>query len=172
MEKTFKFCPNCSSQNISFDFRKFECKDCAMVYYQNVATATAIILRKDDETLFTIRNREPQKGKLDLPGGFTDPNETAEQSCLRELKEELNLDLDASKLNYLMSQPNDYEYKTIPYKTCDLVYEAIYPNDVEMTLEEDEIAAVKWIKIDEINLDEIGFKSLRNAVEYYINLNK
>ena len=140
-----------------------------MVYYQNVATATAVILRKDDEILFTVRNREPQKGKLDLPGGFTDPDETAEKSCQRELKEELNLDIPLENFKYLLSQPNNYEYKTIPYKTCDLIYEATFPIGTELVIEEDEIEAVKWIKINEINLNEIGFVSLRKAVEYYIN---
>lgn len=167
--KTFKFCPNCASNNINFDFRKFSCNDCNMVYYQNVATATAVILRKEDQILFTVRNREPQKGKLDLPGGFTDPDETAEQSCQRELKEELNLELPLENFKYLLSQPNNYEYKTIPYKTCDLVYEATFPIGTNLVIEEDEIAEIKWIKIAEINLDEIGFVSLRKAVEYYIN---
>lgn len=167
--KSFNFCPNCASKNISFDFRRFTCNDCEMVYYQNVATATAVILHKDDEILFTVRNREPQKGKLDLPGGFTDPDETAEKSCQRELKEELNLDIPLENFKYLLSQPNNYEYKTIPYKTCDLIYEATFPIGTELVIEEDEIEAVKWIKINEINLNEIGFVSLRKAVEYYIN---
>lgn len=169
MNKTFNYCPNCASKDIAFDFRKFECHTCGMVYYQNVATATAIILRRNDEILFTVRNREPQKGKLDLPGGFTDPNETAEETCLRELKEELNLDLPKENIRYLLSQPNDYEYKTIPYKTCDLVFEATFPTNAKLQLEEDEIAAIRWVKMKDINLDEIGFVSLRNAVAYYIN---
>lgn len=168
MSKSFHYCPNCSSQNIEFNFRKLSCKDCEMVYYQNVATATAVILRRKDEILFTIRNKEPQKGKLDLPGGFTDPNETAEQTCQRELKEELNLELNVSEFKYLMSQPNDYEYKTIPYKTCDLIFESNFPENAELKLELEEIVEIKWIKLSEIKLEEIGFESLRNAVSFYL----
>lgn len=167
--KTFNFCPNCQSKSISFDLRKFECFDCNMVYYNNVASATAVILRKGDEILFTVRNREPQKGKLDLPGGFVDPDESAERGCQRELEEELNLNIPLENFRYLLSQPNDYEYKTIPYKTCDLVFEAIFPQDAEMQLELDEISSVKWVKLNEVNLNEIGFTSLRTAVEWYIN---
>ena len=167
--KTFKFCPNCKSDTIAFDFRKFECYDCNMVYYHNVASATAVILRKGEEILFTVRNREPQKGMLDLPGGFVDPNESAERGCQRELKEELNLDIPLENFNYLLSQPNDYEYKTIPYKTCDLVFEAHFPEEAELEIELDEISSIKWVNINEINLDDIGFLSLRNAVKWYIN---
>lgn len=167
-KKTFNFCPNCKSSSISFDNRKMECFDCEMVYYHNVASATAVILRKDQEILFTIRNREPKKGMLDLPGGFVDPNESAEVGCQRELKEELNLDIPLENFNYLLSQPNDYQYKTIDYKTCDLIFEAIFPTDAELELELDEISAVKWINIKDINLEEIGFESLRNAIKWYI----
>ena len=172
MKKSFNFCPNCSSQDITFDFRKFQCHHCEMVYYHNVAAATAVILRYEDEILFTVRNREPQFGKLDLPGGFTDPNESAEQTCQRELKEELGVEIDVDKFKYFLSQPNDYEYKTIPYKTCDLVFEVKLNDKVNFILEKEEILDVKWININEINLDDIGFVSLRNAVKHYINLNK
>ena len=172
MNKTFHYCPNCSSQEITFDFRKFECHNCTMVYYHNVAAATAVILRRDDEILFTVRNKEPQLGKLDLPGGFTDPNESAEQTCQRELKEELGIEIALDKFKYFLSQPNDYEYKTIPYKTCDLVFEVVLTEQVDFVLEEEEILDVKWIKMNEINFQEIGFLSLRKAVEHYINRKK
>lgn len=168
MGKSFHYCPNCSSQDITFDFRKFQCNVCEMVYYQNVAAATAVILRKNDEILFTVRNREPEFGKLDLPGGFTDPDETAEQTCQRELKEELGIEIPLANFKYLLSQPNNYEYKTIPYKTCDLVFEATFPTDVNIEIEEDEIQEIKWIKISDIDLNEIGFVSLRKAVKHYI----
>lgn len=168
MKKEFHYCPNCKSENITFDFRKFECEDCEMVYYQNVATATAVILRKDDEILFTIRNKEPQYGKLDLPGGFTDPDESAEETCQRELLEELGIKIALEDFKYFTSQPNDYEYKTIPYKTCDLIFETSLTTDFDFVIEEEEIKDIKWVKLSEINLDQIGFLSLRKAVKKYI----
>lgn len=165
----FKFCPNCASQNIEFEnHRRFECFDCGMVYFQNVATAVAVILERKDEILFTIRNREPKLGMLDLPGGFTDPNETAEQTCQRELKEELSLEIPLENFRYFRSKPNDYLYKGIPYKTEDLVFVAKFPENSELKLEASEIKGVKWMKKSAINLKEIGFESLRNAVEEYI----
>lgn len=167
----FKFCPNCASQNIQFENnRRFECFDCGMVYYQNVATAVAVILTRRDEMLFTVRNREPKLGMLDLPGGFTDPDETAEATCARELKEELNLNIEAERFKYFKSFPNNYLYKGIPYKTEDLIFIVECPENAELTLEESEIKSVKWIKMSEISLEEIGFESLRKAVEEHLKL--
>lgn len=171
MKKTFNYCPNCASKDISFDYRKLTCNSCEMEYYHNVASATAVILRKEDEILFLVRNREPEKGKLDLPGGFTDPGETAEECCVREIKEELNIDLPHENLTYLMSQANTYEYKTIVYKTCDLIFEAQFPSGAIIEKEDDEVAEIKWINLKDIDLLQIGFVSLRKAVEQYIKQN-
>lgn len=171
MKKDFNYCPNCASKEVVFDQRKLNCPSCDMEYYHNVASATAVILRKDDEILFIVRNREPEKGKLDLPGGFTDPNETAEEACVREIKEELNIDLPKENLTYLISQANTYEYKTIVYKTCDLIFEAKFPDGAVIVKEDEEVADVKWIKLKDIDLLQIGFVSLRKAVEYYLTKN-
>lgn len=167
----FKFCPNCASQNIEFENnRRFECFDCGMVYYQNVAAAVAIIIEKEDQILFTVRNREPKLGMLDLPGGFTDPDENSEQTCARELKEELDIDIPLENFHYFRSQPNNYLYKGIPYKTEDLIFTAEFPSDAKLKIEESEIQSVRWIKKSEIILEEIGFDSLRKAVEEYLVL--
>ncbi|GGF05034.1 hypothetical protein GCM10010984_22850 [Chishuiella changwenlii] len=143
------------------------CSTCDLVYYQNVAAAVAVILKKDDKILFTVRNKEPKKGMLDLAGGFTDPDESAERTCQREIEEELGITIPIENFNYFLSRPNDYEYKGIPYKTCDLAFVADFP-DEEIILEKEEIADVKWISIKDIKLEEIGFDSLRSVVENYI----
>jgi NAD+ diphosphatase len=167
----FNYCPNCSSQNVEFEnHRKFECFDCGMVYFQNVAAAVAVILEKNDQILFTVRNREPKLGMLDLPGGFTDPDETSEQTCARELKEELDLDIPEVNFHYFRSQPNNYLYKGIPYKTEDLIFIAKFPEKAKLNLEKSEIQSVRWIKKSKINLEKIGFDSLRKAVEEYLKI--
>lgn len=169
----FNFCPNCRSAHISFENnRKLECSDCGMVYFHNVAAAVAVIVEKDDQILFTVRNRAPKKGYLDLPGGFTDPDETVEATCQRELKEELNVDFEWSDFQYFKSQPNDYEYRGVPYKTADLIFTAQFPKDAEITLEKDEIEAYRWISKSEINVDEIGFVSLQKAISAYLKIIK
>lgn len=166
----FKFCPHCASENFQFEnLRRFECLDCGFVYFHNVAAAVAVIIEKNDQLLFTVRNREPKLGFLDLPGGFVDPDESAEETCARELKEELNLNLEPSDFRYFRSQPNDYLYKGIPYKTEDLIYTAKLPDVVDFKLEESEILAIRWVDKKAVDLEEIGFDSLRKAVEIYLN---
>ena len=111
-----KFCPKCGNKTLEWNGeKKWSCGSCDYVLFHNVAGAVAVIIKCGDEILFTRRNQEPKKGKLDLAGGFVDPKESAEETCVRELHEEMNITVDASKLKYATSLPNVYVYKNIPY---------------------------------------------------------
>jgi len=119
--KPFNCCPACGASNIVFgDNKEFYCRECAFIYFHNAAAAVAVILEYGEKVLLIKRAREPGKGKLDLPGGFVDPNESAEDAVIREIKEELKIDLREPK--YLGSCPNIYKYEGVIYYTCDLFF--------------------------------------------------
>ena len=124
-----------------------------------------------DEILLTKRNQEPAKGKLDLAGGFTDPRESAEFTCFRELKEELDIEIDTEKLRFLMSLPNIYHYKGIDYNTLDLFFEYRVEEKFSVNLEKLEIAETVWVKKENIQLEDIAFPSQRLFFERFLNKN-
>ena len=131
-----RYCPKCGNESLTWDGeKKWNCSKCGFVLFHNVAGAVAVIIRFKDEILLTKRNQEPKKGKLDLAGGFVDPRESAEQTCVRELFEEMKIQVDISKLKYLASLPNIYEYKSIVYNTLDLFYEYEVEEKFEADLE-------------------------------------
>ena len=166
----FKFCPSCASTHFTFpDNRRFFCEDCGFTYYHNIAAAVALVFTFEDKVLFTVRNVDPDKGKWDLPGGFIDPNETAEEAACREIREELGLNLQPSDLKYVTTSPNNYLYKNVPYRTMDIFYECALPSDVINVAAEDEIQELIWVKRSEIDLDKIGFVSIRKVIgEQYL----
>ena len=166
--KDLKFCPKCGNESLSWDGeKKWNCKDCDYVLFHNVAGAVAVVIKFGDEILLTRRNQEPKKGKLDLAGGFVDPKESAEETCARELFEEMKINIDISKLKYLASLPNIYEYKNIIYNTLDLFYEYESEEKFEVKLEISEISETVWLKIKDINPAEIAFDSQRFFLEKY-----
>ena len=124
-----------------------------------------------DEILLTKRNQDPAKGKLDLAGGFTDPRESAEFTCFRELKEELDIEIDTGKLRFLMSLPNIYYYKGIDYNTLDLFFEYRVEEKFSVNLEKSEISETVWIKKENIQLEDIAFPSQRLFFERFLNKN-
>ena len=164
-----KYCPKCGNETLNWDGeKKWSCSNCDYVLFHNVAGAVAVIIKHQDEILFTKRNQEPKKGKLDLAGGFVDPKESAEETCIRELFEEMKIKVDLSQLKYLASLPNTYEYKNILYNTIDLFYEYELSEKVGFELELSEISETIWIKKDQINLEDIAFDSQKLFFETYI----
>jgi NAD+ diphosphatase len=169
----FKFCPNCGSQNLSYQNNfKLNCFECEFVLYHNVAAAVAMVFTFEDKILFTVRNVEPDSGKLDLPGGFIDPNETAETAICREIEEELGLVLDRKKLVYSTSSPNNYLYKNVAYRTLDMFFEYQLSSEHIEIKAKDEIQKLIWIPKKNINLSEIAFESVRQVIsEKYLDFN-
>lgn len=167
----FKFCPSCAATHFTFpENRRFVCADCGFTYYHNIAAAVAVIFTFENAILFAVRNVAPDKGKWDLPGGFIDPNETAEAAACREIQEELGITILPDALQYVTTAPNTYLYKNVPYRTLDIFYEYSIESDQITIRAKDEIQQLIWVQRNEIDLDTIGFESIRNVIaEKYMN---
>lgn len=167
--KILKYCPSCGKESLHWDGeKKWSCPNCQFSLYNNVAGAVAVIIRHEDEIYLTRRNRDPKKGKLDLAGGFVDPKESAEETCRRELFEELKLDVDISNLKYLTSLPNVYQYKEIDYNTIDLFYEYSVSEKFEVDLELSEISEAVWIPLETLDLEDLAFDSQKKFFKEYL----
>jgi ADP-ribose pyrophosphatase YjhB (NUDIX family) len=163
--RTLRFCPDCGEPAFRAESDKsWRCASCDFLLYQNTAAAVAAIIVHRGEILFAVRAGEPQAGKLDLPGGFVDNDESAEEALSRELFEELGLrDLHAG---YLVSFPNNYPYAGIVYKTLDLIY-LIELSERPLLQPADDVAAVRWIDARHVPYEQIAFESVRRALHHY-----
>lgn len=166
---SIEYCPHCGANAFKMmSQKKFVCVECEFTYYVNVASAGAIILEYEDKIILTRRNREPSKGKLDLPGGFIDFNETIEEGLKREIKEELNLDV--GKLNYLFSFPNKYLFKGVLYFTLDFFFTAKIKSLNDIIVDEENTEYV-LLKPGEIKPSELSFDSIKKVISYYSKKN-
>ena len=160
------YCPKCKSDSFRKISRKeYACPDCRFSFFFNVAAAGRALLTWRDEILFTVRKYEPGKDLLDLPGGFVDPQESAESSIRREIREEIGLSV--GTLSYFCSFPNRYPYKGITYDTLDLFFTAVL-DDKPALFPSDEVKAVVWIKRSEINFEKLAFPSLNQALTLFL----
>jgi len=179
----FNYCPSCASKGIVFKEGKvFRCPDCGFVYYHNIAAATGCLIivpeNNGEKLLFTVRDKEPAAGKLDLPGGFVDVNEGVLEGLYRELQEEIgwtpfipkgkNL---ADVFRLFASFPNVYPYNGIEYNTCDMYFSVFAPGlkPDDLRLEKAEITSVCFLKPEEINYRDFAFPSTIKAVKTYLN---
>jgi ADP-ribose pyrophosphatase YjhB (NUDIX family) len=165
----FSYCPRCGRRGlIGHENKAARCNDCGFVFYHNAAAAAAAIIETGDGILLVRRTQDPEAGKLDLPGGFVDYGESAEDAARREVQEELGLRI--VNLSYLGSYPNRYSYREVTYYTTDMVFIAGVDARLEGMINPYEVAEVVRLKPDELNLDEVAFVSMRRALEDYIRL--
>ena len=164
--QTIVHCPKCGGRNLSWPTPKnFTCADCGFVLFLNIAAAAAVIMECRGKVLFGLRKHEPGRGMLDLPGGFVDQGESAEEAARREVKEETGIEL--QEIHYLFSFPNRYHYLDIVYDTLDLIFCCRFDEPPAMQAADD-LAELLWIDRDSIELERIAFSSLRLAVRQYL----
>ncbi len=160
----FKYCPKCGSEQfVTNNFKSNRCEACGFVYYFNPSSATvAVIINDNKEILVATRAHEPAKGTYDLPGGFVDMAETAEEAVSREVKEET--DLDVLSVQYLFSIPNIYMYSDFEVQTTDLFFLCKVKNDSQFSAHDD-VAELKFIPIADVNPSLFGLCSVKEGIE-------
>lgn len=163
----FGFCPKCGAHDFRHNNEKSnKCGNCGFVFYFNISAAVAVfILNNKNEVLVCQRAHDPAKGTLDLPGGFVDMRESAEEAAAREVKEETGLEI--SRLEYQFSLPNTYVYSDFEVQTLDLIYTA-YSVDNSMLTANDDVAEARFIPISELDANEFGLNSIRVAISRFL----
>ena len=166
----FKYCPKCGSASFhEHNFKSKACAACGFVYYFNCSSSTAAFIKDANNRLLVVRRaNDPAKGTLDLPGGFVDPDENAEEAVKREICEETGLEV--SRVHYLFSIPNRYLYSGFEVHTVDLFFEC-FVNDFTATKADDDASEIIFIPLNEINPDDFGLVSIRKAITQFIIYN-
>ena len=145
----FTYCPKCGARTfVERNEKAKQCTTCGFVYYFNPSSAVACFIRNSKGELLLVRRaKEPAKGTLDLPGGFVDMYESAEDAAHREVKEETGLDV--TNIPYFGNQ-------TWPYPSGLMVgFIADYAGG-EIKLQEEELSSGDFYTRD--NLPELPRK--------------
>lgn len=170
-EGVFRYCPKCAMAAMRVVGSKLlRCEACGFELYMNPAAAVAgVLVDADRRMVVTVRGKEPGKGLWDLPGGFVDPGETAEEALAREIREEVGLDVTA--MRYLGSWPNVYEYGGIKYRTLDFGFVCEADEIERARAMESEVAQVLLLTPEDVDIEQFAFKSVgRIAGEYIKNM--
>jgi NADH pyrophosphatase NudC (nudix superfamily) len=163
---TLKFCPKCGKETFEPNSAKsFQCKSCGFEFFLNPTIGLAALIHDPDGKLLVVtRKHDPAKGTLDLPGGFIDPGESAIAGIIREVKEEVNLDV--STLTYYTSLPNEYFYGGILYSLVDLAFigEVESFAGIEPA---DDVEGYQFIAVEDLDPSKFGMKSISEVISQY-----
>lgn len=165
-----KYCPSCGEKTFSNTNKKhWHCQICGFEYFHNMASAVAGIIQCGDEVLVTRRKFEPAQGLLDLPGGFVDYGESLEQALTRECYEELGVK--GLEWQYLGSFANEYRYADVLYYTQDAFFVAQLHKKPHI-IPQDDVAEATWVPANELDAKKIGFKSVQQGLQRWLQTRK
>jgi mutator protein MutT len=169
--RVFKFCPHCGNGGFAWnESNAFTCPKCKQKFFINMASAVVAVIYNDkDELLLTRRKNNPFAGSLDLPGGFVNLGETAENAVIREVKEELNINVFGYK--FVATFPNEYVFGGMQYFTEDIVF-LCKVADFSCISANDDASGYEFRTVEKINIDEIGLNSIKNVIKLLKEQNK
>ena len=163
----FTHCPACGSDRfVPHNVKSSHCENCGFTYYVNPSAAVAsFIVNEYGELLVCRRGKEPEKGTFDLPGGFIDEHESAEEAIVREIGEELQAKV--TGVRYMFSLPNEYEYSGLTVPTLDMFF-ACTLEDTGKLVPSDDVADCFFVPLNELDPELFGLNSIRKAVKKFI----
>ncbi len=120
-----KFCGSCGVATIRQNTNKFVfCSNCQSEIYPRIAPCIMVRIHKNNDILMARGVNFP-KGRWGLIAGFVEIGETLEEAVIREVKEEVGLEI--CEINYWGSQPWSFPNTTLMvgftanYKSGELV---------------------------------------------------
>lgn len=116
------------------------CSQCGFVHYPNPKPAVAVFVLRDKRVLVAQRGIAPAQGEWDIPGGFLQWGESAEDASIRECQEELSVEIRI--IDFLGSLPDIYGPRKIP--TLNLCFVAEIQRGEPRP--QSDVEKLKWIK--------------------------
>jgi mutator protein MutT len=113
---------------------------------QKKTTHVTAALIFDSQNHILISRRPPGThlaGFWEFPGGTLESGETAQQALLREIKEELALDIEVGQLYF----QDVFEYEN---KFVDISFYICRQRDAAQIPQEIEVAEWKWVRLEEL----------------------
>jgi ADP-ribose pyrophosphatase YjhB (NUDIX family) len=163
-----KYCPKCKSPLELRDYHRFSCVACGYVQYISPIPCNSVLILNDaGELLLEERKNEPKAGFLDLPGGFMELEENAEESAVREVKEELGLELEPGDLTYFGSNFNRYLYHGIREYLIRVTFIVHLKGSIKITPGDDARAAA-FYPLDKIPWDKMAFGGVTDVINQLI----
>ena len=140
-DRSHLFCGRCGTPTIvKSNERARECPSCKQVHYPRIAPAIMALVRRGRELLLA-RSPHFAPGMFSALAGFVEPGETLEQTLVREVREEVGIEV--ANVRYFASQPWPFPHSLM------IAFNADYAGG-EITPEPGEIEAAGWFTLDRL----------------------
>lgn len=159
--KTSLYCSVCGgkTKHSETEIAKI-CEKCQRTIYPTTATAVLVLIEKGDQILLA-RSHYFRPGVYSVLAGYVEAGETAEQTIVREIQEEVGISV--KNIRYFGSQSWPFD------NTFMLAFLAEYASG-EIVINPDEIEDAQWFDLGQ--LPQLPFKSSlsRKLIDSYIEI--
>ena len=142
--QTHRFCGQCGSAMslVSWELAAL-CNKCGHRCYPRIAPCVLVGIVKDDKILLARSSRH-RPGFFSILAGFVESAETLEQAAVREVKEEVGVDI--ANLRYVGSQPWPFP------QSCMIGFTATSDDTVPLNVDTNELVSARWFKKSDVAL--------------------
>ena len=140
-DRSHQYCGRCGgATELKVGERSRVCPRCTQVHYPRIAPAVMALVRRGDEFLLARSPHFPP-GMFSALAGFNEPGETLEQTLVREVWEEVGIEV--ANIRYFASQPWPFPHSLMIAFQVDYAGGEINPNPAE-------IEAAGWFTLDRL----------------------
>ena len=140
-DRTHRFCGRCGVPlRTKTGERAKECPQCGLLHFPRLAPAIIVLVERGDELLLA-RSRHFMPGMYSVLAGFVEPGESLEEAVVREVKEEVGIEI--KDIKYFGSQPWPFPHSLM------IGFTATYASG-GISLDDKEIEDAGWFTIDNL----------------------
>jgi NAD+ diphosphatase len=140
-DRSHQFCGRCgNATEVKPGERARVCPGCGQLHYPRIAPAVMALIRRHREFLLARSPHFPP-GMFSALAGFSEPGETLEQTLVREVREEVGIDV--ANLRYFASQPWPFPHSLMIAFHCDYAGGELRPDPAE-------IEAADWFNVNRL----------------------
>lgn len=156
-----QFCGRCGTPVVhSTKERMVACPNCGNTIYPKICPAIIVGVIDGERILLTKYAAGRNNPNYALIAGFTEIGETAEETVIREVQEEVGLKV-----------KNIHYYKTQPWGlACDLLlgFYAELDGEDTITLDQEELSTGVWMDRNDIHMEDEDFSLTREMIVHFV----
>jgi NAD+ diphosphatase len=157
--RSHRFCGRCGEPTVRSETEQArQCPGCRTLHFPRLNPAIIVSVRREREILLG-RSPHFQPGVYSVLAGFVEPGESLEETVMREVREEVGIDVDG--IRYFGSQPWPFPHSLMIALTAEYA-------GGEIRIDHQELEDAGWYRADSLPLLPTTFSIARTLVEHFI----